>query len=272
MVTREQIRMAGIAAGTDKVSHHAYERFYADFLCDFDGSGSIVEVGYGNGESIAFWKALYPSAFLYVIDRDIELEGDGFSVLKCDQSSARQLAQLRNFLADKDIAVILDDGSHIPEHQLMTFNSLFEILRQGGVYIIEDIECSYWRYGDCYSYATRYGLSSRRSLMNKLALLSHWVNREFLAGQERRLLGDLIQRRGFSLVAVESVSSITFAHNCVAILKSLDKDRQYAARHYRFAGNVQPSARVILKSFIPRFLFSLLNKAYKSVRIQFARN
>ena len=272
LVTKEQIRQAGIAAGTDKVVHHAYERFYAGFLSGYDGTGSVVEIGYGSGESIAFWKALYPSAFLYVIDRDVELEGDGFRVMKCDQSSPQQLAQLSEFLADKDVALILDDGSHIPEHQLMTFNALFGVLREGGVYVLEDIECSYWRYGHCHGYATRYGLNSGRSLMNKLVLLSHWVNREFLAVRERSRLGGLLQRKGFSLVAIEGVGGITFAHNCVAIIKCLDGDKQYFSRDYRFADNVQPSLRAVANAFVPPYFLNPLKRVYESLRLQDSRD
>lgn len=266
MVTRSQIKAAGIAAGTDKVSHHAYERFYSDFLAGFDGIGSIVEIGYGNGESISFWKSLYPTAFLYVIDRDVELQGDGFMVLKCDQSSNHQLNELRDFLREKDVAVILDDGSHIPEHQLKTFNCLFGVAREGGVYIIEDTECSYWRYGTCYGYKTRYGLSSGRSLVNKMRLLPHWINREFLAGRERLRLARSLCGKGFSLVAVDAISSISFAHNCVAVFKGFSGDEQYASREYRFSGCVQPTVGAIIKPFIPRYLIELWKKALGYLR------
>ena len=261
LVTRDLIKSAGVAAGTDKIYHHSYERFYADFFRGFDGNGAIVEIGYGNGESIGFWKRLYPSAFLYVIDRDVELEGDGFKVLRCDQSSSQSLVQLRDFLCDRDVAVILDDGSHIPEHQLMTFNMLFGVLREGGVYVIEDIECSYWRYGGLYGYPTRYGLNSDRSLMNKLMLLPHWVNREFLARRERLCFAGRLQRKGFCLAALDSIGSIAFAHNCVAVFKCLGGDEEYAAREYRSSGNVEPTMGKVVRASVPRFLVDLLKKA-----------
>ena len=44
--------------------------------------------------------------------------------------------------------VIIDDGSHIPWHQIFTLETIFDtFLKDGGVYIIEDIETSYW-WGD----------------------------------------------------------------------------------------------------------------------------
>jgi hypothetical protein len=265
-ITRSQIKLAGIAAGTDKVTHHAYERFYADFFAGFDGIGSIVEIGYGNGDSISFWKSLYPSAFLYVIDRDVELQGDGYKVFKCDQSQNPQLNELRDFLREKDIAIILDDGSHVPEHQLKTFNCLFSILRQGGVYVIEDTECSYWRYGNIYGYKTAYGLRSGRSLVNKMRLLPHWINREFLASRERLRLTRSLGGQGFSLTALNCISSISFAHNCVAVFKSFSGDEQYASREYRCSGHVQPTLSAIIKTFIPRFLVDLMKKGLRYLR------
>ena len=38
-----------------------------------------------------------------------------------------------------NLDVILDDGSHIPEHQILTFNTLFPSVVPGGIYIIEDV-------------------------------------------------------------------------------------------------------------------------------------
>jgi len=40
--------------------------------------------------------------------------------------------------------IIIDDGSHIPEHQIRTFVHLFPYVSPGGLYILEDIETSYW--------------------------------------------------------------------------------------------------------------------------------
>ncbi len=266
LLSRSKVEEAGISAGTDKVCHHAYHRFYADFLAGFDGNGSIVEIGYGKGKSIGFWKSLYPSAFLYVIDRDVELEGDGFKVLKYDQSSNSQLNELQNFLQGKDVAVIIDDGSHIPEHQLKTFNNLFGVLNQKGIYIIEDTECSYWRYGNCYGYKTRYGLKSSLSLVNKMRSLPHWINRGFLARRERLCLARSLRNMGFCLNALGSIGSISFAHNCVAVLKCLNGDEQYTSQDYRYIDHVQPNFNKIIKSFTSLSLLIPLKKALHYLR------
>jgi hypothetical protein len=240
MVSRKDIKSAGNAAGTDKVLHHAYERFYADFLAGFSGIGSILEIGYGDGKSVGFWKSLYPSAFLYVIDRDVELEGEGFKVLKCDQSLKNDLFELSSYLQEVDISVIVDDGSHIPEHQLQTFNQLFGVLRPGGVYIIEDTECSYWQNGDNYGYETRYGINSQDSLVNKFSKVPHWINREFLSYSDKYRHEELMKVSGFNPTVLDTVASVTFAHNCIAVFKGLVGDEQYTSRQYRFESFTQP--------------------------------
>jgi hypothetical protein len=49
--------------------------------------------------------------------------------------------------------MILDDGSHINDHMIYSFEHLFGSVKSGGVYVIEDIGCSYWEdYGGGYLY------------------------------------------------------------------------------------------------------------------------
>ena len=40
--------------------------------------------------------------------------------------------------------VVVDDGSHRPEHIRETFRILFPLLDDAGVYVIEDTQTSYW--------------------------------------------------------------------------------------------------------------------------------
>lgn len=49
---------------------------------------------------------------------------------------------LRNLIAvtNREFDLIIDDGSHILEHQLLSFSILSEAVRVGGYYIVEDIK------------------------------------------------------------------------------------------------------------------------------------
>lgn len=40
--------------------------------------------------------------------------------------------------------IIIDDGSHVPSHQLVSLQHMFSALNPGGLYVIEDLETSYW--------------------------------------------------------------------------------------------------------------------------------
>ena len=55
----------------------------------------------------------------------------------CDQSNA---AQLRAFASEYGpFDIIIDDGSHLADHQTISFFALFDFVRPGGYYLIEDV-------------------------------------------------------------------------------------------------------------------------------------
>jgi uncharacterized protein YycO len=61
-----------------------------------------------------------------------------------DQSS---IEFWKNFkLKYKNFDIIIDDGSHIMSHLILTINELYPILNEGGVYMIEDTHTSYASY------------------------------------------------------------------------------------------------------------------------------
>lgn len=148
----------GIATGTDKIYHHGYHRFYPIFLEALrDKPISMVEIGYLNGDSHRMWNSYFPKGRVYFIEKDGDHQiENGFGG---DQSSKDDL---RKFLASKNMTksldIIVDDGSHHPSHQLFSFKYLYKWgLKPGGIYIIEDIEMSYWIRGDTYGFKLNYG-------------------------------------------------------------------------------------------------------------------
>ena len=129
---------------SDKVHHHAYHLFYDDELKHMrDDEFNMLEIGYGNGESFPAWLEYFPKASVDCIDISPENvqkvdRGEVFCVDQSDES------KLKKFARNKKYRFIIDDGSHIPHHQVMSFYALFPKLEYGGVYIIEDIETSFW--------------------------------------------------------------------------------------------------------------------------------
>jgi hypothetical protein len=87
----------------------------------------------------------FPHSYIYGIDINEKKKGERYEILKADQSSTQQLRSVVEKSIHHPIFFIIDDGSHVPEHQISSFDYLFqEVLMPGGTYIIEDIETSYW--------------------------------------------------------------------------------------------------------------------------------
>ncbi len=40
--------------------------------------------------------------------------------------------------------IILDDGSHVSDHQKISFETLWPLLKVGGLYVIEDLHTAYF--------------------------------------------------------------------------------------------------------------------------------
>ena len=184
----------------------------------------MLEIGYGSGAGIEFWKAIFPEAFVYCFDRDTEGEGDRYKIVKVDQSDLNDLQRGVN-LIDHPIDLIIDDGSHHPSHQLLTFSYLFkELLRGNGLYAIEDIETSYWRNGTLYGYRCNYGLNDPWSAVEAFKVASDYVNRRFLCEEDQSLLQYRMMSIGLDPLAVEEIESVLFTRNCIFAEKQLHFD------------------------------------------------
>lgn len=111
---------------------------------------TLLEIGIGGyggsmgGQSLLAWQAYFP--FGAIVAADIvpkqALTGGSARVHTVDQSSAADLAALR--AAEGPFDIIIDDGSHMNAHQIFTFQEMWGALRDGGVYIVEDVQTSFW--------------------------------------------------------------------------------------------------------------------------------
>lgn len=231
------MKRAGVLYASDKITHHGYERFYDYFLLKFKHKKiNFLEIGVESGASIKMWKRYFSRAKIYGMDIGHEYDHSRGKVFKGDQSKLADLKKVVKQIKHSDF--IIDDGSHVPEHQLLSFNYLFEnLLNYGGVYIIEDIETSYWQNINLYGYIVNSGYNKKNNIVNIFKNITDIVNREFLEPEDIKKVNSNGQ---ISLVNLKYISSIMFGQNCIIINKmTKDEYKKYGHRKYRFDHRIQ---------------------------------
>ena len=144
-MNKTQKNMADIfdKSGSDKQYNHNYSVGYADFF-EKRSVKTLLEIGIANHTisqtSLTAWGEIFPDAEIYGIDIDQSkmMNSDRIKTFVVDQSSKAQLTEWSNTI-NKKFDVIIDDGSHIFSHAKLTFELLFGLLSDDGIYIIEDI-------------------------------------------------------------------------------------------------------------------------------------
>ncbi len=135
--------------GTDKSSAvHNYTRYYERYFEPLrDQAIKLLEIGVAEGYSLKTWEEYFPKGNIVGMDnKDCSLAGGGrISILQGNQGNKKHLKQITGMCNNFDI--IIDDGSHINKHMVMTFETLFPTLKPGGLYIIEDLHTCYWGHG-----------------------------------------------------------------------------------------------------------------------------
>ncbi len=101
---------------------------------------NVCEIGLETDKSIKMWEEFFPNARIFGIDIDEkcrELGGNRRRIFIGNQSDT---VFLNRCIAEIgcNIDIVIDDGSHIPAHQIKTFNTLFPVLSSHGIYVIED--------------------------------------------------------------------------------------------------------------------------------------
>ena len=131
--------------GTDK--YPWYTPFYDVLLRDRrQGIRRVLEIGIGTpeamahvpdyrpGASLRMWRDYFPEAQIRGLDKnpDVAFSECRIVALCFDQHNVAALD-----VHGSDL--IIDDGSHLPEHQIQSAKHLVPQLAPGGLYIIEDV-------------------------------------------------------------------------------------------------------------------------------------
>ncbi|RDW84650.1 hypothetical protein BP6252_02240 [Coleophoma cylindrospora] len=141
--------------GADKVGKHHYQDMYEERLGPLrDKPIKMLEIGlgchmeYGPGPSYYTWLEYFSDVELYFIDYDIECASTwanltkGATIITGDQADISFLKQFLQHTGGQ-FDIIIDDGGHTMAQQRTSLNILWDALRPGGTYFIEDLGTSY---------------------------------------------------------------------------------------------------------------------------------
>ena len=143
-------KLADIFFSTPKLSikNDTYFDAYEFIFNSYIGKPiTFIEVGVFNGGSLQMWREYFgEQARIIGVDFNPiarELEKDGFEIYIGNQESSEFWLELKNKVGYVDI--ILDDGGHKNGQQIATLYNGVELIRDGGVIVIEDTHTSYFR-------------------------------------------------------------------------------------------------------------------------------
>lgn len=131
--------------GTGFGECHNYTSIYQSFISNQEKK-KMLEIGLFDGASTMMWQSFNPNLENVVIDislnnlkKQFETSFDKNRVLieLGDQSDVIFLKNIGDKYGSFDY--IIDDGSHFQHHVQISFSVLFEYLKSGGFYFIEDL-------------------------------------------------------------------------------------------------------------------------------------
>lgn len=200
---------------TDKWGTHFYTQHYnTHFQSRRFKKLNILEIGVGGyddplkgGNSLRMWKRYFPNSNIYSLD----IEDKSFhqerriKIFKGSQIDFEFLDKVVSEIGEIDI--IIDDGSHINEHVINTFEYLYPKLKLGGIYAIEDTQTSYFEsYGGDYK-----NISNQHTMMNFFKNMIDSLNSKEISGRELNFYD-------------KHITQMHFYHNLIFIYKNLNDE------------------------------------------------
>jgi cephalosporin hydroxylase len=120
-----------------------YDRHFSTYR---GRSITVLEIGVSHGGSLQMWKKYFGRRAriigMDVDERTRKLAEPRVEIVIGDQSSREFMRELAVTHGPFDI--VIDDGGHTMEQQIVSFEELWPHVRNGGTYLVEDLHTSYW--------------------------------------------------------------------------------------------------------------------------------
>jgi hypothetical protein len=123
----------------DKGTAHSYIENYYHYRFDKIrlNKMNILEIGVSTGLSLEMWCEYFPNSNIIGVELDninYKPSNQRINLIIGDGTDAKTFKNIEN------LDIIIDDGSHIFTDQIFTYAILFYKLKEGGIYIIEDVK------------------------------------------------------------------------------------------------------------------------------------
>ena len=202
-----------------------YFNVYDQLLSKYrDKSVVFLEIGILDGGSLFMWRDFFgPQARIIGVDLNPEAkkwEEEGFEIFIGDQSSAEFWKNTLNTIGKLDI--VLDDGGHTYEQQIMTTESVIPFINDGGVIIIEDCHTSYMK---------KFGFK-KLSFINYAKYLIDNINKRY-----KEFNNETSEKRVWSIQFFESIVAfhINFYATSIPSEVIFNQDKEVKAEDFRYA-------------------------------------
>lgn len=106
----------------------------------------ILEIGIFQGGSLKLWKEYFgPKAQIFAVDVNPDCkkyEEEGVTIFIGSQSDRNFLKKIKETIPPLDI--LIDDGGHMMDQQIVTFEEMYSHIKEDGIYLCEDCHTSYY--------------------------------------------------------------------------------------------------------------------------------
>lgn len=122
-----------------------YDRLFDGYR---DKPVRLLEIGIQNGGSLEIWSKYFSNASALIgcdINPDcarLSYDDPRIGVIVGDTNAPE--VHERVFQLSPQFDIIIDDGSHLSSDIIKSFSLYFPLMAEGGVFIAEDLHCSYW--------------------------------------------------------------------------------------------------------------------------------
>lgn len=133
--------------GSDKGTFHGPAHGYGpiyEALTKNRNIECLIEVGVEFGNSLMAWGEAFPDAEICGIDRVLPTgftmpSGKQVKLATADQNNLETFLESDEILSWPKADIIIDDGGHCMNHHWVTLAGLWDKLKPGGIYVIEDV-------------------------------------------------------------------------------------------------------------------------------------